>query len=49
MKKLLFVLAFAFISSQSFSQMYMINIGSGSLGGCLNDEFTLSKIDPNRN
>jgi hypothetical protein len=52
MKKLLFVLAFAFIGQQSFSQMYMIHIGSYSISptGCdLNNEYTLTKVDPTGN
>ena len=53
MKKLLFVLAFAFIGQQAFSQMYIVQIQnfitgqcSGVNGGPSNSEFTLSTISP---
>ena len=49
MKKLLFVLAFAFIGQQAFSQMYMIHIGGfglSSTSGCnINHELTLTKVN----
>ena len=47
MKKLLFVLAFAFIGQQAFSQMYMVTIGEDFIGGCSsNNEVTLTTISP---
>tara|TARA_B110000444_G_scaffold41875_1_gene37868 strand:+ start:149 stop:484 length:336 start_codon:yes stop_codon:yes gene_type:complete len=47
MKKLLFVLAFAFIGQQAFSQMYMVTIGEDLFGGCSsNNEVTLTTISP---
>ena len=33
MKKLLFVLAFAFIGQQAFSQMYIVTITNAYVGG----------------
>jgi len=46
MKKLLFVLAFAFIGQQAFSQMYIVtlSVGGTSHVACP-EEFVLSKID----
>ena len=51
MKKLLFVLAFAFIGQQAFSQMYMIHISDYETGNCNNSlyELTLTKVDPTGN
>ena len=50
MKKILFVLAFAFIGQQAFSQMYMIHIGSYTISSCnANYEYTLTKVDPTGN
>ena len=49
MKKILFVLAFAFIGQQAFSQMYMIHIGQNDINNCGNSELTISKIDPTGN
>ena len=47
MKKLLFVFAFAFIGQQAFSQMYIVTIGNGSLGGCASaSELTLTTVTP---
>ena len=48
MKKLLFVLAFAFIGQQSFSQMYIVTIGDFNIGGCSTNPYerTLTKVDP---
>ena len=47
MKKLLFVLVFAFIGGQAFSQMYMVTIGEDFIGGCTsNNEVTLTTISP---
>lgn len=47
MKKLLFVLAFAFIEGQAYSQMYMVTIGEHLIGGCSsNNEVTLTTISP---
>ena len=48
MKKLLFVLAFAFVGQQAFSQMYIVTIGDLSIGGCSTNpyEYTLTKVDP---
>ena len=48
-KKLLFVLAFAFIGQQAFSQVYLITISDASdINSCstFNNETTLSKITP---
>jgi len=47
MKKLLFVLAFAFIGQQSFSQMYIVTITDQ--GNCPNNELTMSTIYPSGN
>ena len=53
MKKLLFVLAFAFIGQQAFSQMYMIQIqivDQATASGCDSDwEYDLVKVDPTGN
>ena len=50
MKKLLFVLAFAFIGQQAMSQMYMINISTYNSNSCdVNNEVTLTKVDPTGN
>ena len=46
MKKLLFVLAFAFIGQQAFSQMYIVSIGQQGINGCSSYELTLSTISP---
>ena len=42
MKKLLFVLAFAFIGQQAFSQMYIVTLADG----CSNQEIQLTKYPP---
>ena len=42
MKKLLFVLAFAFIGQQAFSQMYIVTLSDG----CPNQEIQLTKYPP---
>lgn len=52
MKKLLFVLAFAFIGQQAFSQIYIVTTATYGLGGCSSSnpyEITLLKIDPSGN
>ena len=49
MKKLLFVLAFAFIGQQAFSQMYIVSIGAYSIAGCSSngpEERTLTTVTP---
>ena len=48
MKRLLFVLAFAFIGQQAFSQIYIMTISANSdINQCLGFyEYTLSKITP---
>ena len=47
MKKLLFVLAFAFIGQQAFSQMYIVSIQDAQINNCsVNNEHTLSTISP---
>tara|TARA_A100001035_G_scaffold22890_1_gene15394 strand:+ start:74 stop:415 length:342 start_codon:yes stop_codon:yes gene_type:complete len=48
MKKQLFVLAFAFIGQQAFSQMYIVSISAYNVGGCsLNpEERTLTTVTP---
>ena len=47
MKKLLFVLSFAFIGQQSFSQMYIVTISGWHTGGCgSSSDVTLTKVDP---
>lgn len=47
MKKLLFVLAFVFVGSQAFSQMYIVSIQSWYVNNCnVNNEHTLSTISP---
>jgi hypothetical protein len=46
MKKILFVLAFAFIGQQAFSQMYIVVLDDGSVGNCSVGEITLSKTNP---
>ena len=49
MKKLLFVLAFAFIGQQAFSQVYLLTITDDSdINSCsiVHNETTLSKITP---
>ena len=48
MKKLLFVLAFAFIGQQAFSQMYIVTTCLENLGNCSHsqNEITLLKVDP---
>ena len=42
MKKLLFVLAFAFIGQQAFSQIYLVTLSDG----CPNQEIQLTKFPP---
>ena len=51
MKKLLFVLAFAFIGQQAFSQMYMIQVQIvDASSSCDSDwEYDLVKVDPTGN
>ena len=52
MKKLLFVLAFAFIGQQAFSQMYIVTLSEPFLNThvvCNQDDYVLSKIAPNGN
>ncbi len=49
MKKLLLVLAFAFIGQQAFSQMYIVTISGSSVFGCSSSnpyEATLTKVTP---
>ena len=47
MKKIFFLLAFAFIGQQAFSQMYMVAINSYTVGGCSSSsEITLTTITP---
>ena len=49
MKKLLFVLAFAFIGQQAFSQIYLITISDDeNINSCYlsSNDITLSKITP---
>ena len=47
MKKLLFVLAFAFIGQQAFSQMYIVSIQDYSINNCGSNNYnTLSTISP---
>ena len=47
MKKLLFVLAFAFIGQQAFSQMYIVTIADPGIGGCVSTaERTLTTVTP---
>ena len=47
MKKLLFVLAFAFIGQQSFSQICLVTICAGDDGPCPNtSKRTIMTIDP---
>jgi len=48
MKKLLFVLAFAFIGQQAFSQMYIVTIASYTVNNCSggNSERTLTTVTP---
>ena len=46
MKKLLFVLAFAFIGGQAFSQIYLVTINGNSFGNCSGSERTITTIDP---
>ena len=48
MKKLLFVLAFAFISSQSMSQIYLVTLSDYNTGNCSTNpyELTLTKVTP---
>ena len=54
MKKLLFVLVFAFIGQQALSQMYIvslqnpINYNNNSIG-CTSQEIVLIKVDPSGN
>ena len=44
MKKLLFVLAFAFIGQQAFSQIYLVTLSDNGIGSCTNQEILLTKI-----
>ena len=46
MKKLLFVLAFAFFGQQAFSQMYIVTIGTPYINLCASDQVTLTKVTP---
>ena len=46
MKKLLFVLAFAFIGQQAFSQMYIVSIVQRDISGCSTYELVLLTISP---
>tara|TARA_B100001094_G_C17874517_1_gene643750 strand:+ start:62 stop:418 length:357 start_codon:yes stop_codon:yes gene_type:complete len=49
MKKLLFVLAFAFIGQQAFSQMYIVVLAQEERypsAGCNQGEYVLLKVDP---
>ena len=46
MKKLLFVLAFAFIGQQAFSQMYIVTIADYFIGGCTSSQRTLTTVTP---
>jgi hypothetical protein len=49
MKKILFVLAFAFIGQQAFSQMYIVVLAVGDnypSAGCNINENVLLKVDP---
>lgn len=46
MKKLLFVLAFAFIGQQAFSQMYIVVLGQYASGGCQSGEIAVHKTNP---
>ena len=46
MKKLLFVLAFAFIGQQAFSQMYMVFVQDWEIANCSGGEITLTTITP---
>ena len=46
MKKLLFVLAFTFIGQQAFSQIYLVTIVGGDIGGCAWNELTITKVPP---
>ena len=49
MKKLLFVLAFAFLGQQAFSQMYIVSIQHSDVNSCAQYELTLSTISPTGN
>ena len=46
MKKIFFLLAFAFIGKQAYSQLYMVSTADASLGNCSGGEITLIKADP---
>ena len=46
MKKLLFVLAFAFIGQQVFSQIFLVTISERYTGSCSNSQLTLTKVPP---
>ena len=46
MKKLLFVLAVAFMGQQAFSQIYIVVLEDRIVGNCSNAEITLSKTNP---
>tara|TARA_B100000242_G_C42653720_1_gene307036 strand:- start:106 stop:462 length:357 start_codon:yes stop_codon:yes gene_type:complete len=52
MKKLLFVLAFAFIGQQAFSQLYIVTLVDDYYypnAGCNTSEVVLVKVDPTGN
>tara|TARA_B110000240_G_C13230463_1_gene338699 strand:- start:210 stop:566 length:357 start_codon:yes stop_codon:yes gene_type:complete len=49
MKKLLFIIVFAFIGQQAFSQIYIVTTATYSIGGCTNDQITLIKSEPSGN
>ena len=46
MKKLLFIIAFAFIGHQAYSQMYIVSILYDDVNSCGNYEYTLATISP---
>ena len=46
MKKLLFVMAFVFISHQAFSQMYIVTISAASVNSCTGYQVTLTTYPP---
>jgi len=46
MKKLLFVLAFIFIVTQAFSQIYIVTLSDNGIGSCTNQEILLTKYPP---
>ena len=50
MKKLFFLIAFAFIGTQAYSQMYIVSTGNGGVNGCSTSyEVTLTTISPTGN